>query len=61
MEIQVRLCTAIVFKGLILNEQRNLFFKTVIAKSYLNFLITFLLVACSAVMKAKIIRNNRVL
>lgn len=47
MEIQIRLCTAIIFTGLILNEQYNLslFFKAVIAKSYL-------LVACSAVMKA---------
>lgn len=61
MEIHVRLCTAIVLQGLILNEQCNLslFFKAVIAKSYLNFLTTFLLVACSVAMKAKIIRNNR--
>lgn len=53
----------IVFKGLILNEQYNLslFFKAVIAQSYRNFLVTFLLVACSAVMKANIIGNNRVL
>lgn len=44
-----------------LNKNLSLFFKAVISKSYLNFLITFLLVASSVVMKAKIIRNNRVL